>query len=232
MGNTRSSLDLDALYFNEPMPPKPAPGIAHRINVTMPNPYTGDAEDTFHIVIHERTGPGNTTYTIRQGHVDEAEAIHHWRPENHAKDFLVIEGEGKYARGQLVGTIIDETLHCGYTLAWDHLKDGLRKSRDEYPVHAPQHFKWERGENEMIYVREQLGLGDEVLLIQGDSVKVIRDIDDDDDDGATGESCVFVPGFDPNLNDFTAMVQATLARRRKKGREPKEKKARTEKPPP
>ncbi len=233
MGNARSSMDLDGLYFNKPMPPKAAPGTIHIINVTLPNPYTGEPADTFHFGIKASSGPSNATCGFRRGHASAAEAVYHWRPEDHTKDFLVIEGEGKYARGQLVGTIIDETTHSGFTIAWDHPKDGLEcLCRDDYPVHVPQHFDWDRGENEMTYVREQLGLGDEILLIQGDSVKVIRDVDTDADadDADAGASCVFVPGLDRNLNDFTAMVQAEQARLKKKKKrgEPKKKKACTE----
>jgi hypothetical protein len=189
MGNQHStSLNLDQ-YWTSTKQPKPKDDEIRSINLEVFNPY------------ESRIVKYCVRYTSEQWSIDfrhRDDALTTFFAKSHEIDFEVILNQGKYARGQHIGWIIDEDFHLALLLCWD-----LPGSRLDIPIHAAQFSSWERRSEDIQVLSESLGLGVVGLLIQGGQCVVLDDLEAH----RPGVNSVWLPGLDPDLDDFQHMIE-------------------------
>lgn len=171
------------------------------INFIQPNPKDG-TEYRFRISYGYKSGKRTCTLkdlgmAICEGHHEDALLV--WEPKDHARDFEVID-DTKYARGQIIGMIVDEDVGVMFKLAWKtNFKDG-----DTHLLAPP--FQWDVWKRDwdvaMTILKESLGLGNVCLLIQNGKYTEL-----DDDAARSDENSVFTPFVDPALDDFQGAVK-------------------------
>jgi len=167
------------------------------LNISVANPRD-DRSYAFHITYRNPTGRlDGIRMRIAAGHT--ASSLPLWQPKDHARDFEVVDGV-TYARGQVIGMVVDEDVGVMFKLAWNS------KPAADAPhlLSLPYQFDvWDRQrELAQSVLRESLGLGNVCLLIQNGSFVHL-----DDREAVSAADCVWTPFVDPNLNDFSAMAK-------------------------
>lgn len=188
MGNHQTSLDLSK-HWTVPIEKH----IPERIiNFRVTNPVDGKP----YSFSMKYTNPNGSLEDMRMGictgHDDEAFFL--WEPKDHARDFEVVDGV-KYARGQIIGVVVDEDVGVMFKLAWNPSP----KSDAMHLLSRPfQADIWKR-DREMCttVLSESLGLGNVCLLIQNGKCIVL-----DDKEAVSDTNCVYTPFVEPELNNF------------------------------